>query len=84
MRMFALAAAAALALSAPALAQECTEELAQQKSEALFAYMEANPDKAENVERYVKEVEEEYGGEPSEAQTCDALDKLLAKIEAGG
>ncbi|MEM7746122.1 MAG: hypothetical protein AAF409_20700 [Pseudomonadota bacterium] len=82
-RLF-IAAAAALLLAGPALAQECTEEIANAKSEELFKLLDADPSKGENMDRWVEEVEAEYGGrEPTPAETCEALEKLIAKVEAG-
>ena len=83
MRKFIIAGAALALSAAPAFAQECTEELAEEKAQALFAMIEADPSKAENLEKYIGEVEEEYGGEPTPEQTCEALDKLIEKVEAG-
>lgn len=82
-RLIIAAAAAAALLAGPALAEECTEEVAAQKSEQLFQLLDADPAKGENLERWVEEVEAEYGGrEPTPEETCDALDKLIAKVQA--
>lgn len=78
------ALAAALVLSAvPALAEECTPAMIEAKQTELMALIEADPAKAEKLEQYVAEVEAEYGGEPTEAQSCEALDKLIDKVEQG-
>lgn len=65
-----------------ALAQECTEAAAEAKSQELFEMIQADPAKAERLEAAIAEVEAEYGGEPTEAQACDAIDKLMAKLKS--
>lgn len=80
MKRFVLAAIASLAITGSALAQECTEELAAEKSEALFALINSDPAKAEKMEESVATVEAHYGGEPNEAQTCEALDMLMGLL----
>lgn len=71
------------ALAQPALAaEECTDEQTQALSEELFKIIEADPSKEENLEKHVATVEADYGGEPSPAQTCEALKKLIALVKA--
>ena len=70
-------------LATPALAaEECTEEMSEKLSQELFTFLEENPDAGKNMDQHIETVEKEYGGEPSEAETCDALKKLRALIEA--
>lgn len=76
--MFSLFAVPAMA------AEDCTAEKSDKLSEELFAYLEEHPEKAQNMEAHIATVEKEYGGEPSEAETCDALMKLRALVEADG
>lgn len=84
MRKLVLAGASALALlSTPLLAQDCTEEAAEAKSQELFAMIEADPSKAEKLDAYIAEVEAHFGGEPTPEQTCDAMDMLIEKVETG-
>jgi len=83
MKRIALAAlVAAFALPAlPVLADDaCTEEKAEALSQELFAMLDADPDKAPAVQNAIEEVEAEYGGEPNEAQVCDALQKVIDKV----
>lgn len=78
-----LAAVALIAaFTVPALAaEECTEEKAEALSNELFKTIEDNPGLAEKLEHHIAEVEKEYGGEPSEEQTCEALRKLMARMK---
>lgn len=86
MKKFVLAAVFALAAgplaSAPALAQECTEEAAEGLSQELFNIVEEKGTPEEQLEQYVAEVEAHYGGEPTPEQTCEALGMLIDKVAA--
>ncbi len=77
----AVAVLAALAFGSAASAQECTEAEAERLSGELFAMIEADPSLAERMETAIAEVEAEYGGEPSEAETCEAIEKLMTKLK---
>ena len=82
MRSLALAAALTALLAAPALAEEeCTQELSDKRTEALFDLLAKNPDKAPFFDQYVEEVEAEYGGKPTEEQSCEALLKLIKRVK---
>ena len=76
--------AAALILTAFALpahaAEECTEADAEKLSEEVIAFIQKNPDSAQKIEGIMAEIEKEYGGEPSQEQVCEALDKLLKRL----
>ncbi len=73
------------AFSVPALAaDECTEERAKALSDQIFGMIDKDPSLGEKLDGYVAEVEKDYGGEPSEAQICEALEKLVKLVEAGG
>lgn len=80
-RLTAIALAAAVAWPALA-AEECTDDKAEALSNELFKMIEDRPGLAEKMERHVVEIEKEYGGEPSEAETCEALRKLIARMKA--
>lgn len=83
MKKFVLAAAFTLA-AAPALAQECTQESAEGLSQELATAVESTGASDQQLEQYVSEVEAHYGGEPSDAQICEALQMLIDKVQAGG
>ena len=80
-----LFAAVVAAFAMPAMAaEECTEAKAEELSQKLFAMIDADESKASSVERHMDEIEKEYGGEPSEAQVCEALQKLIDRVKADG
>ncbi len=83
MRSILIVGATLVAMTLPALAEDCTEDLANTKAEELSNIIQADPSKGEKMDVYIAEVEAEYGGEPSAAQTCEAIDKLIAKLQAG-
>lgn len=79
--VFALAAA----LAFPVLADEtCTKDKAEALSNELLKMIEDNPSLAVEMERHITEIEKEYGGEPTEAQTCEALGKLMTRMKSDG
>jgi hypothetical protein len=82
MRFFVFFACASLGFSTLASAEDCTRELLQEKTSTLFIYSQDHPEKAEKMPTYKAEIEAEYGGKPSEAQLCEVLDKVLAKMKA--
>ena len=76
-------AAAALALStATASAEECTADLEEAKTAELAELVNADPAKEAKFHEILETVQAEYGGEPSDAQACEALDKMIAKLKA--
>ena len=85
MRTLTSVAATAIVLAiacAPAnAAEDCTEEAAQERQTKLMAFMQENPDKQDQVMAVIAEVEKKYGGEPNEAQTCNAMDDVLAGLK---
>lgn len=82
MRLFVFVAVASVGLSTQANARDCTNELVQEKTGALFTYVQDHPEKAVKMERYKAEIEAEYGGKPNEAELCEALDKIRTRLEA--
>ncbi|MFD1157670.1 hypothetical protein [Roseovarius aestuarii] len=82
MRFIVFAAVASIGFSTQSSAQGCTNEQIQQKTDALFIYVQDHPEKAGKMARHKAEVEAEYGGKPSEAELCEALDKIQARLEA--
>ncbi len=64
-----------------AAAEECTDEMLEERQEAFGAYLEAHPDKAETVGDAVAIVEKKYGGEPPRDKQCEAMDQLLEEIK---
>ncbi len=82
MKYFVLAAAVSFWLSTQASAEECSPKLLQEKTGALLIYLQDHPKKASKMPIYKAEVEAEYGGKPNEAQLCDALDKIIARLKA--
>lgn len=76
-------AAAALALSAAtAAAQDCTADLEEAKTKELAEIVNSDPAKEAKFPELLEKVEAEYGGQPSDAQACEALDKLIAALKA--
>jgi len=82
MKFFILAAAVSFGLSTQVSAEECPPELLQERSAALLIYLQDHPEKTAKMAIYKAEVEAEYGGKPSDAQLCDALDKIMARLKA--
>ena len=69
---------------APAAAEVCTEAVAARISDEIVTFIQQNPSEAQKIEGYMVAIEKDYGGEPSEAQTCEALGKLLAMVKGEG
>ncbi len=82
MKKLIIAAAFTLAAT-PALAQECNQATAEGLSQELATAVESKGATDEQLEQYVTEVEAHYGGEPSDAQICEALQMLIDKVESG-
>ncbi|MEP3245949.1 MAG: hypothetical protein ABJN40_04025 [Sneathiella sp.] len=82
MKSFVLAAAVGLCLPTQAIAEQCSPELLQEKTGAIFIYLQDHPEKASKMSIYKAEVEAEYEGKPSNNQLCEALDKIMARLEA--
>jgi len=70
-----------VAFALPVAAEECTDEMLDERFDVIDSLLEANQNL--DLDSYGKAVEEEIGHEPSEAETCLALDMLIEKIEAG-
>ena len=77
-------AAAMVTFAFPVLADTCNDEKAEALSQEVFVLIDKDASKADQIEGYMDEIEKEYGGEPSEAQVCEALQKLIDRIKADG
>ncbi len=80
MKKFLIAAVIA-AFAFPAAAQECTEAEANALAQELATLIEQKGISDEQIEKHIAEVEAHYGGEPSQAQTCEAI-SMLADLVA--
>lgn len=83
MRKLILAAAFA-AMAAPAAAQACTEDEVNALTDEFYATLDENGTTEAQLEQYFIEIENHYGGEPSDEQTCEAIQMMIDMAEADG
>ncbi len=75
-----LIAAVVACLTFPAAAQECTEEKVDALAQELGTLMAEKGTTDEQLADYAAEVEAHYGGEPTDAQTCEAIGMLIERV----
>lgn len=77
--MFALLAS--LSLSTAATAEECTEARLEELTGKMLDVMVENPKAGDHLDEETAKIEAEYGGPPSDAETCEAFEKLIKALE---
>ncbi len=82
MKALALAAALATLLAAPALAQECSEGIAESRLAQLNDLLAANPDIAANIGQYRARVNAHYGRPPVTEEFCGSTQMLINMIKS--
>jgi hypothetical protein len=64
-----------------AAAEECTEARLEELTGVMFDVMMEHPKSGDHLEEETAKIEAEYGGQPSDAETCEAFEKLIKALE---
>ena len=69
-------------MAQPAMAdQDCTPERMEALSGEMLDVMNKHPGSADHLDEETAKIEAEYGGPPTDAQTCEAFEKLIKALE---
>jgi hypothetical protein len=71
-----------LASAAPAsAAQDCTPDRIDTLTQELMDMLTDNPSAGDHLDAELARVEQEYGGEPSDEQACEAFEKVIEALK---
>lgn len=61
-------------------AQDCTNERLEALTGEMLEVMNEHPNAVDHLEEETARIEQEYGGEPSDAEACEAFEKLIEAL----
>jgi hypothetical protein len=70
-----------MSLEPAAAAEECTEARLEALTGEMLDVMMEHPKAGDHLEEETAKIEAEYGGPPSDEETCEAFEKLIKSLE---